>query len=163
LTKANQTSYRVNVRRGLVLSLVFPSLNLIGGVMTAILVYTGGLSAAQGMVTVGAWYLFLLSLDRFLFPVMSLSSFWTQVQSVFRRRTRVCADRRGPERGADRSAAGGAAEGRGEFEHVEFHYKPSEPVLRDFNPAYSAGRNVALVGHTGAGKSIDCQADRALL
>ena len=72
--------WRVNVRRGLVLSILWPALNTIGGVMSALMVYFGGLSAAQGMVTAGAWYLFLLSLVRFLYPVMSLSSFWTSVQ-----------------------------------------------------------------------------------
>jgi ATP-binding cassette, subfamily B, bacterial len=78
---ANQTSYGVNIQRGLVLSMVFPSLNALGGVGTAILVYVGGLSAAQGAVTIGAWFLFLQSLDRFFFPVLNMSAFWAQVQS----------------------------------------------------------------------------------
>ena len=78
--QANQQSYQVNVRRGLVLSMVFPSLNALGGVATAILVYVGGMSVAQGMVTAGAWFLFLQSLDRFFFPVLNLSAFWAQVQ-----------------------------------------------------------------------------------
>ncbi len=39
------------------------------------------MTVLQGLVTAGAWYLFLSTLDRFLFPVMSISSFWTQVQT----------------------------------------------------------------------------------
>ena len=78
---ANQTSYRVNVWRGFVLSLVWPSLNTIGGIGTAVLVFAGGLSAAKGAVTIGAWYLFILSLDRFFDPVLNLSSFWSNIQS----------------------------------------------------------------------------------
>ncbi|MGD0752441.1 MAG: ABC transporter ATP-binding protein, partial [Anaerolineales bacterium] len=70
--KANQTSYRVNVWRGFVLSLVWPSLNTLGGIGTATLVFAGGLSAAQGAVTIGAWYLFILSMGRFFDPVMNL-------------------------------------------------------------------------------------------
>jgi len=70
-TKANQQSFQVNVKRGLVLSMVFPVLNTLGGAGTAILVYVGGMNAAQGVVTVGSWYLFLLSLDRFFFPVLN--------------------------------------------------------------------------------------------
>src|SRR5574341_235574 len=49
--EANQQSYRVNVQRGFVLSLVFPVLNAVGGIFTAILVYAGGLSITQGAVT----------------------------------------------------------------------------------------------------------------
>src|ERR1700690_610353 len=49
---ANQQSYRVNVQRGLVLSLVFPTLNAVSGFFVAILVYTGGLNITQGIVTI---------------------------------------------------------------------------------------------------------------
>ncbi len=45
------------------------------------MVYYGAMTVLQGLVTAGAWYLFLSTLDRFLFPVMSISSFWTQVQT----------------------------------------------------------------------------------
>ncbi|HZU86687.1 MAG TPA: ABC transporter ATP-binding protein, partial [Anaerolineaceae bacterium] len=89
--QANRKSYQVNVRRGLVLALIFPTINTLGGITTAILVYTGGLSVAQGLVSFGAWYLFLLSLDRFLFPIMNLSSFWTTVQNGLSAAERVFA------------------------------------------------------------------------
>lgn len=152
--QANRTSYQVNVQRGLVLSLVFPTLNTVGGVMTAILVYAGGLTVAQGMVTAGAWYLFLLSLDRFLFPVMSLSSFWTQVQSGLSAAERVFAliDAEPAVVQTDHQPVP-RLEGRIDFEHVDFHYKAEEPVLHDFNLSIQPGENIALVGHTGAGKS----------
>ena len=65
---ANQQSYQVNIRRGFVLSMVFPVLNAVGGIATAIMVFVGGLSVAQGVVTAGAWFLFILSLDRFSSP-----------------------------------------------------------------------------------------------
>ena len=51
---ANQQSYRVNVRRGLVLALVFPTLNAVSGIFTAFLVYSGGLNIRQGLITAGA-------------------------------------------------------------------------------------------------------------
>ena len=78
---SNQHSYQVNVRRGFVLSLVFPTLNALSGIFVGILVYVGGLSAAQGTVTIGAWYLFIMSLDQFFFPILNLSAFWAQIQS----------------------------------------------------------------------------------
>ena len=48
--KANRTSYRVNVWRGLTLALVFPSLSVISGIATAVLVYTGGLSVKKSII-----------------------------------------------------------------------------------------------------------------
>lgn len=151
---ANQTAFRVNVRRGLVLALVFPSLNVVSGIITAILVYSGGMSAAQGVVTAGAWYMFLLSLDRFLFPVMNLSSFWTQVQTGLSAAERVFAlIDADPVVIQTDSKPAPALRGKVEFVHVGFHYKETEPVLNDFNLSIAPGENIALVGHTGAGKS----------
>jgi ATP-binding cassette subfamily B protein len=151
---ANLTSYRVNVRRGLTLASIWPLLNAIGGMMTAILVYFGGMSAAAGAVTVGAWYLFIQSLDRFTFPVMNLSAFWTQVQNGLSAAERVFAliD---AEASVVQTASDPvpALEGRIDFNHVEFRYKTGEPVLNDFDLHIAPGETVALVGHTGAGKS----------
>jgi ATP-binding cassette subfamily B protein len=151
---ANQRSYQVNLRRGLVLSMVFPSVNAVGGLMTALLMYSGALSTSQGAVTIGAWYLFILSLDRFMYPVMNLSSFSTQVQNGLSAAERIFAlidaessvvqtgSRRAPQ-----------LEGRIDFNHLYFHYKDEEEVLIDFDLHIRAGENIALVGHTGAGKS----------
>ncbi len=152
--EANRTSYKVNVRRGLVLASVFPTLNAIAGIATSILVYVGGISAAQGIVTAGAWYLFLQSLDRFMFPVMNLSSFWTQIQNGLSAAERVFAliDAE-PAVIQTQQNTVGRLQGRIDFSNVRFFYKESEPLLDNFNLHIRAGETVALVGHTGAGKS----------
>jgi ATP-binding cassette, subfamily B, bacterial len=151
---ANRQSYRVNVRRGLALTAVFPTLNALGGAAVALMIYLGGLSVTQGLVTAGAWYLFLLSTDRFLYPVMNISSFWSQIQNGFAAAERVFAliDAE-PAVVQQGSIATPDLRGEIEFEHVDFHYKASEPVLEDFSLHVKAGETVALVGHTGAGKS----------
>jgi ATP-binding cassette subfamily B protein len=152
--KANTTSYKVNVLRGFILTLVWPTMNLIGGIMTAILVYYGGLTVVQGIVTAGTWYLFILSIDRFLYPVMNLSSFWTQVQTGLSAAERVFAlidAEPAVIQHADHTVD--QLEGRIQFEHVDFHYKNNEPVLADFSLDIPSGENLAVVGHTGAGKS----------
>jgi ATP-binding cassette, subfamily B, bacterial len=152
--QANQLSYRVNVQRGLIMSTVFPTLNMIGGLATAALVYSGGLSATQGLVTAGSWYLFLISLDRFLFPVMNLASFWTNVQSGLSAAERVFAliD---AEAAVVQTGSIPVPELKGkiEFRHLSFHYKENEQILADYNLTIHAGETLALVGHTGAGKS----------
>ncbi len=152
--RANRLSFRVNLQRGLVLSVVFPTLNAIGGIATAVLVYTGGMSAEQGLITAGAWYLFLLSLDRFLFPVMSLASFWTTVQAGLSASERVFAliDAE-PAVIQTGNETVPPLKGKITFDHVQFYYKPSEPVLDDFCLEVAPGETLALVGHTGAGKS----------
>jgi len=151
---ANQISYRVNVQRGLVLSLVFPVLNASAGIFTAILVYGGGLTITQGLITAGAWYLFIISLDRFFFPIQNLAAFWAQVQQGLAAAERVYAliD---ADPHVVQSMQLDVPRLRGEicFEHLHFRYTDKEPVLSDFNLCIRPGENLAFVGHTGAGKS----------
>ena len=151
---ANQTSYKVNIRRGFVLSLVFPTLNALGGIFTAILVYAGGLNINQGLLTAGAWYLFIISLDNFMFPMMSLSAFWAQIQSGLSAAERVFAliD---AEANVIQVANNKVPKLKGDikFENLGFRYTENEGVLCDFNLHIYPGENLAIVGHTGAGKS----------
>lgn len=151
---ANEQSYHVNVQRGFVLSMVFPTLNALGGLGTALLVYVGGLSVVQGIVTAGAWFLFLQSLDRFFFPVLNLSAFWAQVQSGLSAAERVFAliDAESDVIQMD-SRPVRSLRGEIRFENVGFHYTEKEQVLDDFSLHIPAGQNLALVGHTGAGKT----------
>jgi ATP-binding cassette subfamily B protein len=150
----NIQSYSVNVRRGFVLALVFPTLNALMYVGTAIVVFVGGLGAAQGAIAVGAWYLFLRSLERFWFPVLGLSTFWSQIQGGLAAAERVFAliDADSAVIQTDHLQV---PKFRGEirFANVDFHYRPDEPVLENFNLMIEPGEDLALVGHTGAGKS----------
>jgi len=151
---ANQISYGVNIQRGLVFSVVFPVLNALSGIYTAILVYTGGLSIEQGIITAGAWYLFILSLDNFMFPIMNLSSYWAQIQSGLSAAERVFALIDADPNVVQTDAyIVGRLRGEIRFENLGFHYKDDEPILADFNLFIRPGENLALVGHTGAGKS----------
>ena len=153
--QANSQSYTVNVQRGFVLSMVFPVLNGLGGIGTAILVFLGGMSVIQGLVTVGVWYLFIQSLDYFFFPVLNLSAFWAQVQAGLSaaERTFGLID---AEPMVLQSASLPSPQLKGEvvFDKLTFQYnQANEPVLENFDLRIRSGENIALVGHTGAGKS----------
>jgi ATP-binding cassette, subfamily B, bacterial len=152
--ESNQQSYQVNIQRGFVLSLVFPVLNALQGIFSAILIYVGGFLAADGVFTVGAWYLFLMSIDQFYFPILNLSAFWAQIQSGLSAAERVFAlidadpnvvqtDKRDVQ----------ILKGQIHFDDLNFRYTDKEPILTHFNLLVQPGETLALVGHTGAGKS----------
>ena len=152
---ANKQSYKVNVQRGLVLSMVFPVLNALGGIGTAVLVYVGGMSVIQGLITIGVWYLFLQSLDYFFFPVLNLSAFWAQVQAGLSAAERAFGliDAESKVVQID-SRPAPILKGDIRFENITFKYEADkDPVLMEFNLDIKPGENIALVGHTGAGKS----------
>src|SRR5215207_9001994 len=152
--ESNQQSYHVNVQRGFVLSLVFPTLNALGGIFVAILIYVGGLSAAQGIITVGAWFLFIMSLDQFFFPVLNLSAFWAQIQAGLSAAERAFAliDADPNVVQTDKQDVP-PLKGQIHFDNIHFQYVDKEPILSDFNLLVQPGETLALVGHTGAGKS----------
>jgi ATP-binding cassette subfamily B protein len=152
--RVNQQSYQVNLRRGFVLSNVFPILSVLSSFGTAAVLYWGGISVQLGLVSIGAWYLFMSSVDRFWFPVINLSTFWSQFQSGLAASERIFAliDAEPVVRQNDNQPAGKL---RGEvlFDRVSFRYSSQEQVLQDFSLRIAPGESVALVGHTGAGKS----------
>ncbi|MBE0670416.1 MAG: ABC transporter ATP-binding protein, partial [Anaerolineales bacterium] len=148
--ESNQQSYQVNVQRGFILSLVFPTLNALGGIFVGVLVYVGGLSAAQGLVSIGAWYLFIMSLDQFFFPVLNLTSFWAQIQGGLSAAERVFAlIDADPNVVQIEKQDVPRLKGEIYFEHLHFRYSDKEAVLTDFDLLIQPGENLALVGHTG--------------
>jgi ATP-binding cassette, subfamily B, bacterial len=150
----NLQAYGINVRRSFVLANIFPVLNILGGIATAALVYFGGLSAAAGVISVAAWYLFVSTVDRFWFPVINLSAFWSQFQQGLAAAERVYAliDSETAVTQTDNQPVP-TLRGEISFRDVCFRYSEQEQVLRRFSLEMPPGESVALVGHTGAGKS----------
>ena len=150
----NARSYALNLRQGFVFASIFPLLFLLAGAATAIVLYFGGVDALAGAITPGEWFLFITSIEIFWFPLTSIASFWSQFQLGMSAAERVFAlidaeprvvqnDRRPVAR----------LQGRIRFENVDFRYSEKEQVLDRFSLDIQPGETVALVGHTGAGKS----------
>jgi len=151
---SNNSSFRVNVQRGFVLSIVFPVMRTISGISIALLVYFGALSVTQGLITAGAWYMILLASDRFLMPILSITSYWTQVQTGLSAAERIFAliDSERSVIQSDNLILKSLS-GKIDFNHIGFTYAAGGKVLDDFDLHISPGENIAIVGHTGAGKS----------
>jgi ABC-type multidrug transport system fused ATPase/permease subunit len=176
----NRRSLQVNRRTRYVFSSIFPLLNLLAGIGTATLVYTGGLSVRAGEITPGTWFLFIQGLASFWFPLTSIASFWSQFQLGLAAGERVFALIDAEPRVVQTdSVKPPAIDGAISFERVSFSYDTAavddrreaaddsmaQPdgmssladgqswVLRDFSLQIKPGETVALVGHTGSGKS----------
>lgn len=150
----NQQAYEINVRRGFVLANIFPTLNILSGIGTAVIIYFGGLASITGAISAAAWYLFISTIDRFWFPVTNLSAFWSQFQAGLSATERVFA-LMDVETAVTQTDDQPVPPLRGEiiFDHVSFRYSKQEQVLDHFSLTIPPGESVALVGHTGAGKS----------
>lgn len=153
--EVNKRAYRINLRQGFTFSSIFPILNLTSATIgTTLIVYIGGLRVADGVITAGAWYLFIQALNEFWYPLTSIASFWSQFQQGLSSSERVFAliDAEPKVIQTDRQPVG-RLKGQIEFQQVNFRYTDEESVLQDFSITIPAGQTIALVGHTGAGKS----------
>jgi ABC-type multidrug transport system fused ATPase/permease subunit len=150
----NEQSYQVNLRSGLVFSFIFPILSVIASLGTALIVYFGSLQVLDGSVSAGQWYLFVQSIAIFWFPLTSIASFWSQFQQGLSASERVFALIDAEPRVIQTDGQPVThLNGRIDFRDVDFRYSDQQSVLRHFNLTIPAGQTIALVGHTGAGKS----------
>jgi ABC-type multidrug transport system fused ATPase/permease subunit len=150
----NRTSYRVNLRQGLVFTGIFPVLNTVAGIGTVFVVYFGGLRVLAGSVSPGSWFLFVQAINILWFPLTSIASFWSQFQLGLSASERVFALIDSEPRVVQSAHEdAGRLVGRIEMRDLDFRYVASQPVLTRFNLTIPAGQTVAFVGHTGAGKS----------
>jgi ATP-binding cassette, subfamily B, bacterial len=150
----NRQSYQINLRTNYVFSGIFPILNILAGIGTAAIVYFGGETARQGALTAGSWYLFIQGLNLFWFPLTSIASFWSQFQLGLAASERVFGllDAE-PKVVQTDNVKLPAIRGEIRFENVDFRYNETEPVLENFSLTIHPGETLALVGHTGSGKS----------
>jgi ABC-type multidrug transport system fused ATPase/permease subunit len=150
----NKQAYRVNLLSGITFFSIFPMLDIVAGIGTAIVVYFGGLRVFNGSVSAGDWYLFVQGLAIFLFPLTSIASFWSQFQQGLSASERVFALIDAEPRVVQQAMEPVAqVKGEIEFRNVRFAYNAESVILPDFSLRIPAGQSLAVVGHTGAGKS----------
>jgi len=151
----NKQSYRINLRTGYIFSSIFPILTSIAGVGTAALIYFGGINAQSGALSAGDWYLFIQGIGLLWFPLTSIASFWSQFQLGLAAGERVFALIDAEAKVVQTGDHVKLPQVKGEirFENVDFRYNDDEPVLTDFSLTIRPGETLALVGHTGSGKS----------
>lgn len=150
----NRQAYQVGLRRGLTLNTIFPVLEIATGLGLALLIYAGGLTTRSGAVTPGGWYLFMQTAAFFWWPLISIASFWSQFQDGLSAAERVFALIDAEPRVTQ--IANEPVEhlsGHIEFRNLCLTYTGTETVLPDLTLEIRPGETVALVGHTGAGKS----------
>jgi len=150
----NEQAFQVGLRRGLTLVTIFPIMGLASGLGVAMLVYAGGLATRSGAVSSGDWYLFMQAVGFYWWPMMNIASFWSQFQDGLSAAERVFAliDTE-PVVVHTASEPVTTLEGRIEFRHFRFRYTGDELVLPDLTLEIRPQETLALVGHTGAGKS----------
>ena len=146
-----ESNYETVVLNGI----YFPAVDILSSVATAIVLGLGGWLVVEGNMTIGTLLAFTLYLGNFFDPVQQLSQLYNTFLSAtaaLDRITTVLAEEPDIVDGATARELG-RIDGHVRFDHVRFGYGDLPDVLHDFDLDVPAGTTVALVGHTGAGKS----------
>ncbi len=163
---ADHSRYNMGAARSS--AIMVPLLELNSQFFVAILLLLGGWRVLEGHSSIGVLITFFLFANQFFAPIQVLGNLYNQALVAMAGAERVfklldakpdwedapdavdLPDPRLPVAGAPTAHAAGA---RVEFRDVTFAYEPGRPVLQGVNFTAEPGRTVALVGHTGSGKS----------
>jgi ABC-type multidrug transport system fused ATPase/permease subunit len=146
-----ESNYETVVLNGL----YFPAVDVLSSVATAIVLGFGGALVVDGSLTVGTLLAFTLYLANFFDPVQQLSQLYNTFLSAAAALDRITSVLDEEPEVLDSPGARELPriEGHVRFEHVRFGYGNLPEVLHGLDLDVPAGTTVALVGHTGAGKS----------
>lgn len=151
-----------NIRSIFYYALFYPGVDLIGAVSVGLIIWYAGANALDGTVSIGTVMAFVQFNEMFWRPIRDLTEKYNILQTAMASSERIfhLLDDGTTMNPPARSGTLEQVRGRVEFRNVWFSYQPmpddgSEPewVLKDVSFTIEPGQTVALVGHTGAGKT----------
>ena len=155
IKKLNFQAYNYLKQLGSVFFLVMPLINMISILLVALILFVGGYISSSSHITIGAIYLSVVLVQRFLNPLVQLGNNFAQLVASLAAVDRI-ADvlEAKPAVHDDNNASPlDISDSSITFDNVFFSYNKNEPVLKHVSFNINTGEKVALVGHTGAGKS----------
>lgn len=125
------------------------------GLMYVSVVLAGGFSVARGHMAAEDIVIYILYINMFLDPIKLLIQFTEQFQKGYTGFIRMIEvlDTEAEIKDRLNAVDAGKLKGNIRFDKVSFYYEKDEPVLKDISVEIPAGRTVALVGPSGAGKT----------
>jgi ATP-binding cassette subfamily B protein len=154
-TDRSEAVFLQTVRANRQRALYVPFISWVPMLAQAAVLLVGARMVASGDLTVGGFIAFNLYLGMLIMPLRSLGMWIGQAQRATASGERIFQVMDEPEEIADRPEAVELPEGAGDlrFEGVGFDYMEGRPVLQDIDLEVAAGKTIALIGHTGSGKT----------
>ncbi len=151
----NVENYQARIRALILFAIMFPVMDMVLALGTALVLTVGGVSIGTSTMSVGTLVAFLSYLSRISQPIMILSNFYNNLLSAMAATERIfdILDRTpGVIPRDDKKLKD--VDGKIEFLNIVFSYdEKTTPALDDFHLTIPAKKIYALVGHTGAGKT----------
>ena len=152
----NNEYYRAGMRATTINSIFNPTIGFLGNVALAVLIWYGGGSVIQGVVSFGVLYAFTQYIQQFYKPLMGLADRYNQIQTAMASAERIfelLEEKPEIVNRPDAQRLPAKIRGAIAFDNVSFAYNEGEWVLKNISFDVKPGETVAFVGATGAGKS----------
>ncbi len=154
-SKLNDEHYRINSKIAFVYAITSPIMNIIGGIIAALIFYIGMQRISVGLITPGQFMAFLSALFMLYAPLKRLSQAnndYQQGLSGYRRILEILKTKNPIQDSAEATDIHNV-EGMVEYRDVHFSYDQDTPVIDDVNFKANPGEMIALVGPSGSGKT----------
>ena len=147
--------FKLNYKAVRVQAISSPATELIGGVAIASIIAYGGFQVIEGNMTPGTFFSFITAMLLVYRPLKALAKLNTQIQEGLAAADRIYTvlDHEPVVKDADGAKTLKTEGGAIRLERVTFGYQPSRPTIESLTLDIPAGKTVALVGASGAGKS----------
>ncbi len=154
-TQLNATSFDASWRAQFATGMIFPIMMFVGNIGYVAVAVIGGYLVTRRSIALGDIQAFIQYSRQFSMPITQLSSMANTIQLTIASAERVFELLDEPEEPAEAAPAKtiGALRGEVEIDRMSFSYKPDAPLIEDMSIDVTPGQMVAIVGHTGAGKT----------
>jgi ATP-binding cassette subfamily B protein len=154
-TQLNETYYEGAWRAQFATGMIFPIMMFVGNIGYVAVAVVGGILVTRGSIAIGDLQAFIQYSRQFSMPITQLSSMANTIQLTIASAERVFELLDEAEEPADPAPAQTVANPSGhvEVDRLAFSYKPDAPLIEDMSIDVQPGQMVAIVGHTGAGKT----------
>ena len=153
--RSSNDVFRETVRANRQRAVYVPLLSFLPMLAQGAVLIAAGRMVVAGSLSLGAFFSFNLLLNMLVAPLRMLGMWIGQAQRATASGERIFEILDEPEGIADRPLAADLGPGPGavRFERVSFAYEPGRAVLEEIELEIPAGTTVALIGHTGSGKT----------
>jgi ABC-type multidrug transport system fused ATPase/permease subunit len=151
----NSDYRKANIQSNFYYAIFYPGVELLSSIATGLIIWYGGGELIHGSRQVGVLIAFILLTDMFFRPIRDLSEKYNILQTAMASSERIfkLLDSKTFIKNPVTSVKLANVKGGIEFKNVWFAYNDEEYVLKNVSFKINAGETVAIVGHTGAGKT----------